>query len=84
MFGIPTISNQNGKSEIAYLYTRFGWAIIQDMYARALAASILDSEIKEARKAMTKLQENKVKLTEGTAWRTEVDKFVYDDLECEE
>lgn len=75
----PTISDQNGKSEIAHLYITFGWAIIQDMYPRALEASRIENEIAEVRKSLTRLQENRVKIANGMASNAGEAKFVYGD-----
>lgn len=41
----PSISNTDGKSEIAYLYVNFGWVLIVDMLRRAKAVEEKENEI---------------------------------------
>ena len=79
----PTISNHDGKKQIAYLYITFGWGIIQDMYARAHEAQILESNISQARQDLDKLIEQRAMLIKGEAWRSRVDKFEYYDPDAE-
>ena len=49
----PTISNTNGKQEIATLYSIGGIRLIKDMYATAMAAQ---SIMNERRKANAQLE----------------------------
>lgn len=79
----PTISNSNGKNEIAYLYTTFGWGIIQDMYARAHEACKIEEHIREANNDLQKLLEQRDMLIRGDNYRSRVDKFEYPGLEEE-
>lgn len=47
----PCISNTNGKSEIAYLYVKFGLALILDMLPRAQLAKEAEEKVQAAKKA---------------------------------
>lgn len=45
----PTISEVEGKKQIAYLYMTFGFSVIQDMQDRAMEAVKVDDEIHRLR-----------------------------------
>lgn len=62
----PTISETEGKKQIAYLYLTFGFAIIQDMYDRAKEALSLTESIRSAQAEVDVLKKKLVKLTSGT------------------
>ena len=61
----PTISDIEGKEQIAILYTSFGFAIIQDMYKRASEACRLQKEISEVKERLRSLQVNSSQLRNG-------------------
>ena len=53
----PTISETEGKAQIARLYTDFGMPIIEDMVARAGKMEKLDKELHVARRQVTIVQD---------------------------
>lgn len=54
----PSISETNGKNEIAELYTRFGWAIIKDMLPRAELMAEKEREMADIKASMRALQQD--------------------------
>jgi len=69
----PTISNAHGKDEIAHLYVTFGFAIIQDMYARAMECSRLSDEIAEHKKMIGMYETKQSQLLTGAAHKVDGD-----------
>lgn len=63
----PSISDCNGKEEIAELYTRFGMALILDMYPTAVKAQNFESRRLELMAQMRALEneENDYMLRRG-------------------
>ena len=61
----PTISETEGKEQIALLYTTFGFAIIQDMYPRASEALRLDKDECEVKEHLRSLQTKSALLRKG-------------------
>ena len=59
----PSISNTEGKDQIAYLYNTFGMRIIRDMMPTAKKAKELDSEILATKHRLEELQEEYAELT---------------------
>lgn len=59
----PSISNTEGKDQIAYLYNTFGMRIIRDMMPTAKKAKELNSEILATRHYLEELQAQYVELT---------------------
>lgn len=59
----PSISNTDGKDQIAYLYNTFGMRIIRDMMPTAKKAMELDNEILATKHRLEELQEEYAKLT---------------------
>lgn len=59
----PSISNTEGKDQIAYLYNTFGMRIIRDMMPTAKKAEELENEILTAKHQLEELQKEYDKLT---------------------
>lgn len=66
----PTISETNGKQQIALLYTSFGFAIIQDMYERASQALRLDHEMSKMRESLREIEMKQAQLKHGLAGKS--------------
>lgn len=78
----PTIAGgQVGHHQIAYLFITFGWAMIDDMYARAKEAEIIDTKIRQNKSDMQLLLQQQAMLGSGKCWRARVDTFEYPTLE---
>lgn len=60
----PTISETEGKAQIAKLYTDFGMPLIEDMVERAGKMEKLDKELRVARSQVTIIQ-NRMKELRG-------------------
>ena len=75
----PSISEIKGKEQIALLYTTFGFAIIQDMYARACECAKVEAELDEVRHAMSCLANKKKQLTSGLCERVGCEEWQYAD-----
>lgn len=74
----PSISNAHGKDEIAYLYITFGFAIIQDMYARAVECTKIYDQIAEYKKRIEVCETKQSQLLTGAATKSdEVVKWTY-------
>lgn len=67
----PTISNEDGKHEIAYLYITFGFIIIQDMYDRAKESERLNDKIIRASNYLVKLRDEQNQLLSGLATKSD-------------
>lgn len=63
----PSISEVNGKAQIARLYVDFGMAIINDMHERAEAMEKAERELRAAREQVAKAQSRIEKLRNGGA-----------------
>ncbi len=61
----PSISETNGKEQIAYLFNTFGMRIIEDMLPTAKEARELQDEIMTARHNLENLIEKYEKLKSG-------------------
>ena len=53
----PTISETDGKNQIAKFYTDFGMPIIEDMVERAGKMEKLDGDLKSAQRQVTIVQD---------------------------
>jgi len=62
----PSISNTDGKKQIAMLVDTFGMRIIFDMLPTATSAKELDTEIRVAKARVSELQEKYRQLVGGT------------------
>lgn len=54
----PSISDTWGKTQIAELYARFGWAIIKDMLPRAELMAEKEREMADVKASMCALQKD--------------------------
>ena len=61
----PSISETEGKKQIAYLYINFGMRVIRDMVPTAEKAEELEDRIRQARMQMETLQRAYSDLKEG-------------------
>lgn len=61
----PSISEVEGKKQIAYLYLSFGMSIIQDMKPRAELMEKKESELRAAREALKKVQDEIAEIRAG-------------------
>lgn len=61
----PSISETEGKSQIAYLYLTFGMALIRDMKVRAEAMDKAEARMRAARIEMDKIKDEIQRLREG-------------------
>ena len=52
----PSISEVNGKTQIARLYVEFGMAIINDMQERAIAMEKAEKDLRAAREQVAKVE----------------------------
>ena len=78
----PTIAGgQVGHRQIAYLFITFGWGMIDDIYARAKEAEIIDTKLRQNRSDMKLLLQQQELLECGKCWRSRVDTFEYPTLE---
>ena len=57
----PSISNVEGKAQIAMLYVEFGMRVIEDMKATAVEVHILENDILAARHKLEELEEERRK-----------------------
>jgi len=60
----PTISETNGKDQIADLYLSFGMPIIEDMVERAGQMENLDKDLKRVQAQLTAIQD-RIKMLRG-------------------
>ncbi len=54
----PSISEVDGKVEIAELYARFGWSLIMDMEPRAKLMAQKERELSDIKSSMLALQQD--------------------------
>ena len=52
----PSISEVNGKTQIARLYVEFGMAIINDMQERAMAMEKAEKDLRAAKEQVAKVE----------------------------
>lgn len=60
----PTISETNGKKQIAKLYTDFGMPLIEDMVERAGKMEKLEGDLRRAQAQLTAIQD-RIKMLRG-------------------
>lgn len=67
----PAISETEGKRQIAELYVNFGMVLIMDMLPRAEVMAKKESELREARAALSRIQEEIEEIRRGgeLQWR---------------
>lgn len=73
----PTVSETEGKQQIAYLYITFGFAIIQDMHDRAREALKIDHEIARARERLRRREDQQSQLRNGIASKSSASEWSY-------
>ena len=61
----PAISETEGKRQIAELYVNFGMVLIMDMLPRAEVMAKKESELREARAALSRIQEESEEIRRG-------------------
>ncbi len=61
----PAISETEGKRQIAELYVNFGMVLIMDMLPRAEVMAKKESELREARAALSRIQEEIEEIRRG-------------------
>lgn len=61
----PSISEVNGKSEIAQLYINFGWRLIMDMFPTAKKICEWETKQRLLRNQLEELQEEKKSILSG-------------------
>lgn len=61
----PAISETEGKRQIAELYVNFGMVLIMDMLPRAEVMEKKESELREARAALSRIQEEIEEIRRG-------------------
>lgn len=61
----PAISETEGKRQIAELYVNFGMVIIMDMLPRAEVMATKERELREARAALNRIQEEIEEIKRG-------------------
>lgn len=61
----PAISETEGKRQIAELYVNFGMVLIMDMLPRAEVMATKERELREARAALNRIQEEIEEIKEG-------------------
>lgn len=61
----PSISETNGKREIASIYVQYGYRVILDMVETAQRVKEIDDEFLSLRKIMTSLREKKDSIANG-------------------
>lgn len=54
----PSISDKNGKADIAKLYVMFGWAVIMDMLPRAELMAKKERELVDAKLSVLAVQQD--------------------------
>lgn len=67
----PSISNSDGKGEIAYLYVHFGWVLIVDMLRRAKAIEEKENDISRVKndfESSIKMLENEIEKLISGEW----------------
>ena len=63
----PAISETGGKRQIAELYVNFGMALIMDMVPRAEIMAKKEEELREAKAALRKVEEEIEEIRKGGA-----------------
>lgn len=61
----PAISETEGKRQIAELYVHFGMVLIMDMLPRAEVMATKERELREARAALNRIQEEIEEIKRG-------------------
>lgn len=61
----PAISETEGKRQIAELYVNFGMVLIMDMLPRAEVMATKERELREARAALNRIQEEIEEIKRG-------------------
>lgn len=61
----PAISETEGKRQIAELYVNFGMVLIMDMLPRAEVMAKKEEELREARAALSRIQEENEEIRRG-------------------
>ena len=61
----PAISETEGKRQIAELYVNFGMVLIMDMLPRAEVMAKKEEELREARAALSRIQEEIEEIRRG-------------------
>lgn len=61
----PAISETEGKRQIAELYVNFGMVLIMDMLPRAEVMATKERELREARAALSRVQEEIEEIKRG-------------------
>ena len=61
----PAISETEGKRQIAELYVNFGMVLIMDMLPRAEVMAKKEEELREARAALSRIQEEIEEMRRG-------------------
>lgn len=61
----PSISETQGKSQIAYLYSTFGMRVIRDMLPTAKMAATIENQIRTTRLTLERLKAEYKELVDG-------------------